>query len=106
MISGVCSIMCVVMDEEWRTVKIGLELVSFVSTCTAFQIFLAVFDNREELRDGDGEAGCGVGGGAVPVDSGNGKGKRLLVVWSIRSSDNKLWVVCGMLAGDEGWEAL
>ncbi|CBI24142.3 unnamed protein product, partial [Vitis vinifera] len=40
MTSGVCSIMCVVMGEEWASLKIGLELVSFFSTCTAFDILL------------------------------------------------------------------
>ena len=40
MISGVCSIVCVVIGEEWRTVKIGLELVSFFSICAAFDILL------------------------------------------------------------------
>lgn len=46
MISGVCSILCVVNtggedQHEWASVmKIGLELVSFFSTCTAFDILL------------------------------------------------------------------
>ena len=38
--SGVCSIMCVVIGEEWESVKIWLELISFFCTCTAFEILL------------------------------------------------------------------
>ena len=66
----------------------------------------AVSDKRKELGHGDGEAGDGFRGSVLFCDSGNGKGKWVFIVWSIRSSDNKLWVVCRMLAGEKGWETL
>lgn len=39
-LSGVCSILCVVMGQVSTKLQIGLELVSFFSACTAFNIVL------------------------------------------------------------------
>ncbi|KAI3946796.1 hypothetical protein MKW98_003359 [Papaver atlanticum] len=39
-LSGVCSIMCVVIQEEQQGLRIGVELVSFFSVCTAFDVLL------------------------------------------------------------------
>ncbi|KAK9266670.1 hypothetical protein L1049_005506 [Liquidambar formosana] len=39
-LSAVCSIMCVVMGNVWTGLQIGLELVSFFSACTAFNVLL------------------------------------------------------------------
>lgn len=38
--SGVCSVLCVVMGKIWTRVEIGLELVAFFSACTAFSLLL------------------------------------------------------------------
>lgn len=38
--SGVCSVLCVVMGKIWTSVEIGLELVAFFSACTAFSLLL------------------------------------------------------------------
>ncbi|KAI3917451.1 hypothetical protein MKX01_029243 [Papaver californicum] len=40
MLSGVCSIMCVVIQEGQQGLRIGVELVSFFSACTAFNVLL------------------------------------------------------------------
>ncbi|KAG9143889.1 hypothetical protein Leryth_016092 [Lithospermum erythrorhizon] len=41
LLSGVCSVMCVMVnDEKWEELQIGLELVSFFSACTAFDVVL------------------------------------------------------------------
>ncbi|XP_021818261.1 organic cation/carnitine transporter 3-like [Prunus avium] len=40
MISGVCSIMCVVVSSKWKALQIGLEIVSFFSANTAFSIIM------------------------------------------------------------------
>ncbi|KAJ0042419.1 hypothetical protein Pint_17143 [Pistacia integerrima] len=37
-LSGICSIMCVVTGKIWTTLQIGLELVSFFSAVTAFSL--------------------------------------------------------------------
>ncbi|KAA8523392.1 hypothetical protein F0562_009815 [Nyssa sinensis] len=39
-ISGFCSVMCVMMRDEWAWLQIGLELVSFFGACTAFNVML------------------------------------------------------------------
>ncbi|KAG2667057.1 hypothetical protein I3760_15G094400 [Carya illinoinensis] len=39
-ISGVCSILCVLKGNVWIRLQIALELVSFFSACTAFNILL------------------------------------------------------------------
>ncbi|XP_043702431.1 organic cation/carnitine transporter 3-like [Telopea speciosissima] len=41
-VSGVCSIMCVVVGRgnSWKELQIGLELVSFFSACTAFNVVM------------------------------------------------------------------
>ncbi|RZC84457.1 hypothetical protein C5167_047243 [Papaver somniferum] len=41
MLSGVCSIMCVIIHDEGRQgLRIAVELLSFFSTCTAFDVLL------------------------------------------------------------------
>ncbi|OVA01563.1 General substrate transporter [Macleaya cordata] len=40
MLSGVCSIMCVMINDGRQGLRIGVELVSFFSTCTAFNVLL------------------------------------------------------------------
>ncbi|KAG9143894.1 hypothetical protein Leryth_016090 [Lithospermum erythrorhizon] len=41
LLSGICSVMCVMVnDEKWKELQIGLELVSFFSACTAFDVVL------------------------------------------------------------------
>ncbi|KAB1212826.1 Organic cation/carnitine transporter 3 [Morella rubra] len=40
LLSGVCSIMCVFKGKLWKRLQIGLELASFFSACTAFNILL------------------------------------------------------------------
>ncbi|KAI3841190.1 hypothetical protein MKX03_004894 [Papaver bracteatum] len=40
MLSGVCSIMCVVIHEGQQGLRIGVELVAFFSSCTAFNVLL------------------------------------------------------------------
>ncbi|KAJ4981230.1 hypothetical protein NE237_032067 [Protea cynaroides] len=40
MVSGVCSIMCVVVGSSRKELQIGLELLSFFSACTAFNVLL------------------------------------------------------------------
>ena len=58
---AVISVMCVVMGEEWALLKMRLELVSFFSTITAFEILLIYTIElfpRKELGHGDGEAGA------------------------------------------------
>ncbi|KAG6625198.1 hypothetical protein I3843_16G075900 [Carya illinoinensis] len=39
-LSGVCSIMCVLKGKMWTRLQIGLELVSFFSSCTVVNIIL------------------------------------------------------------------
>lgn len=40
-LSGICSVLCVMIrSSKWRGVQIGMELVSFFSTCTAFDVLL------------------------------------------------------------------
>ncbi|KAG7941968.1 hypothetical protein I3843_16G075700 [Carya illinoinensis] len=39
-LSGVCSIMCVLKGKMWTRLQIGLELVSFFSSCTVVNIML------------------------------------------------------------------
>ncbi|KAI3834937.1 hypothetical protein MKX03_009365 [Papaver bracteatum] len=40
MLSGFCSIMCVVIHQGQQALRIGVELVSFFSACTAFNVLL------------------------------------------------------------------
>ncbi|KAA8523391.1 hypothetical protein F0562_009814 [Nyssa sinensis] len=39
-ISGICSVLCAVMRDEWTGLQIGLELVSFFCACTASNVLL------------------------------------------------------------------
>ncbi|KAK8497664.1 hypothetical protein V6N13_141270 [Hibiscus sabdariffa] len=39
-LSGVCSVMCVVMGRVWPSLQIAMELISFFSACTAFNMAL------------------------------------------------------------------
>ncbi|XP_010260769.1 PREDICTED: organic cation/carnitine transporter 3-like [Nelumbo nucifera] len=39
-ISGICSIMCVVVGESRQVLQVAVELVSFFSACTAFSVLL------------------------------------------------------------------
>ncbi|KAK6231005.1 hypothetical protein QUC31_002523 [Theobroma cacao] len=39
-LSGICSVLCVVIGQVWPGLQIGLELVSFFSACTAFNVEL------------------------------------------------------------------
>ncbi|KAL4341946.1 hypothetical protein GQ457_08G008250 [Hibiscus cannabinus] len=39
-LSGVCSVMCVVMGRVWPNFQIAMELISFFSACTAFNMAL------------------------------------------------------------------
>nr|DAD26536.1 TPA_asm: hypothetical protein HUJ06_028004 [Nelumbo nucifera] len=39
-ISGICSIMCVVVGESRKELQVAVELVSFFSACTAFSVLL------------------------------------------------------------------
>ncbi|XVE49920.1 hypothetical protein DITRI_Ditri01bG0120500 [Diplodiscus trichospermus] len=39
-LSGMCSVLCVVIGKVWPVLQIGLELVSFFSACTAFNVEL------------------------------------------------------------------
>ena len=39
-LSGICSVLCVVIGKVWPVLQIGLELVSFFSACTAFNMEL------------------------------------------------------------------
>ncbi|KAK8545822.1 hypothetical protein V6N13_067085 [Hibiscus sabdariffa] len=39
-LSGVCSVMCVVMGRVWPSFQIAMELISFFSACTAFNMAL------------------------------------------------------------------
>ncbi|XP_042479309.1 organic cation/carnitine transporter 3-like [Macadamia integrifolia] len=40
MVSGICSVTCVVIGSSWKELQIGLELVSFFSACTAFNVVM------------------------------------------------------------------
>ncbi|KAK8490576.1 hypothetical protein V6N11_055800 [Hibiscus sabdariffa] len=39
-LSGVCSVLCVVMGRVWPSLQIAMELISFFSACTAFNMTL------------------------------------------------------------------
>ncbi|KAI3995660.1 hypothetical protein MKX01_031433 [Papaver californicum] len=40
MLGGICSIMCVIIHEGQQALRISVELISFFSTCTAFDVLL------------------------------------------------------------------